>query len=328
MRRSDSNRERDRGRTEGKTSAIPKNGDDDEISEGQESPDMQTDLGLDPYLDLVKDLKMKLEASWTVTEDALIFYTNHQVEIQKVDTTRQQLNEMTKMCSDYRTTITSLQRIEGEKEQELAKEMAAIEEDRRKLSVLKEEAARREQRLAEEKSEFEDMTRRKEAEQLFNLKEEKAKLESEYKRQYAKRVEDLGKATKKSQDDHRKKNLDLQSKNDELAQSLEEQRRKLKDAEKRCKDIEKLRSLSETEVEDLSQKLKMAENEFGLYANSTEYLYVSNCSKPREQSVTLCSKSEFLKIQNDVQTIALRYVDQMKVDVEFPNRKFMLLLFC
>jgi hypothetical protein len=319
-----------RGRIEDWTSTTPKNGENDESSEGQESSDAQTDLRLDPYLALVKDLRMKLEASQTVTEHALVFYTNHQVEIQKVDTTRQQLHEMTTMCDDYRITITSLQRIEGEKERKLAKEIAAIQEDRRELDVMKEEADRHKQQLVEEKIEFEDIMRRKEAEQLLNLQEEKGKFESEYKRQHAKQVEDLGKATKKSQDDDRKKILDLQNKNKELAQSLEEQRRKLKDAEKRCKDTEKLRSLSETEVEDLSQRLKMAENEFGLNANSTEYLHVSKYSNPQEASLMFYSGSEFLKIQNEVRTVSLRYVEQLKVDVilQFSYHNYILSSFC
>ena len=281
-RQSNDNRGRDRGRDKDWTSAVPNNRHDDETSEGRESPDAQTDLEFDPYLTIVEDLKMKLEASQTATEAALVFYTKHQVEIQKVDTTRQQLNQMMEKCSDYRIVISNLREFEGEKEREVAKRMAAVDEDRKELGVLKEKAARHMQQFAEEKSEFEDMMRTKEAEQVLKLQEEKAKLEREHNKQYAKRVEDLEKATKKSQDDDRKKILDLQTKNDELVKGLEEQRRKLKDAEKRCKDIEKLRSLSETEVEDLSQKLKMAENEFGLRANSTEYLYVSNCSKPRE----------------------------------------------
>jgi len=281
-RQSSGNRGRDRGWNENWTSAISNNRHDDETSEDQESSDAQTNLEFDPYLARVKDLKMKLEASRTAAEDVLVFYTQHQLEIQRVDTTRQQLNSVTETCSDYRIVINNLRQFGAEKEQELANEVAAIEKDGKELDVLKEEVARHKQQLAGEKSEFEDMMRTKEAEQLLKLQEEKAKLESEYNKRYAKRVEDLEKVTKKSQDDDRKQILDLQIKNDELVQGLEEQRRKLKDAEKRCKDIQKLRSLSETEVEDLSQKLKMAENEFGLSANSTEYLHVSNCSKPQE----------------------------------------------
>ena len=273
---SSSNRERDKNRNEGKPSTDLMNGGDDESSDGQESSDEQTDLGLDPYVTFIEDLKMKLDASQRATEAALVFYTNHQVEIRKVDTTRQQLIEATKLCEDYRIAITTLQRLDGDKEQTVAKKMAAIEEDRRELDVLKEDAAKHKQRLAEEKIAFEEMTRKKEAEQLLKLKEEKAKLETVYKNQFAKRVEELGKATQKSQDDQRKKISDLQSKNDELAQSLEELKRKLKDKEKSCRDIEKLRSLSENEVDELTRKLKMAENEFGLYSNSTEYFHVPN----------------------------------------------------
>jgi chromosome segregation ATPase len=317
-------------RNEDWTPTIPKSGADDEISQGREASDTQTEVELDHYLDLVKDLKMKLEAYRTVTENALVFYTSHQVEIQRVDTTRQQLNDMTTMCSDYRTTITSLQRHERDKEQELAKESAAIEMDRTNLDVMKEEVDRHNQQLAEEKIEFIDMMRRKEAEQLSSLQEEKAKFESEYQKQYAKRVEDLGKATKKIQDDDRQRMLNLQNKNEELAQNLEEQGRKLKDAEKRCKDIEKLKSLSESEVEDLSQRLEIAENEFGLSANSTEYLHVPKYSNPYEASLILYSGSEFLKIQNDVRTISLRYVEQMKINVvlQFSNHNSMLVSFC
>jgi hypothetical protein len=153
---------------------------------------------------------MKLEASRTVAEDVLVFYTQHQLEIQKVDTTRQQLKEMTKKCDDYKITISILQEFKGEKEQELAKEKAAIERDREELDVLKEEEARHKKQLAKEKSEFEDMMRRKEAEQLLKLQEEKSKLASKYNKQYTKRVEDLGKAMKKSQEDDRKKTFDLQ----------------------------------------------------------------------------------------------------------------------
>ncbi|RDL35986.1 Uncharacterized protein BP5553_06598 [Venustampulla echinocandica] len=285
-RQSNGNRGRDRGWNEDWTSAIPNNRHDDVTSEGREPSVAQTDFEFDPYLVLVEDLKMKMEASRTVAEDVLVFYTQHQLEIQKVNTTRQRLNEMTKKCSDYSIVISSLQKFEGEKRQELDKEAATIKKDRKELDVLKEEVARHKQQLAEEKREFEDMIRTKEAEQLLKLQEEKAKLATEHNKKYDKRVEELEKATKKSQDDDRKKILDLEIKNDELVQGLEEQRRKLKDTEKRCRDVEKLRSLSETEVEDLSQKLKMAEND----------------------------QSEFLKIHNDVHAISSRYVEQIKVN--------------
>jgi chromosome segregation ATPase len=215
---------------------------------------------------------MKLDASQTATETALVFYNKHQAAIQKVDTTRQQLKQMTEKCSDYRIVINKLREFEGEKERELATEVAAIDEDRKELDFLKEQAARQMQQFVEEKREFEDMKRTKEAEQVLKLQEKKAELEREHNKQYDKRVADLEKVTKKSQDDDKKKITDLQSKNGELVGDLEEQRRRLKDAEKRCKDIEKLRSLSDTEVEDLSQKLKMAVNEFGLCANTNEYL--------------------------------------------------------
>lgn len=268
------NKGRDRGQNEDGTPAIHNNTHNDESSEYSESSDAQTDF--DPYLTSFKDLKMKLEATLAATDDVITFYTPHQVEFRKVDTTRQQLNEATKKCSDYRDVIATLKNLKGEEEQELTKELASVEKDRKELAVLKAEVAIQKQQLAEEKSKFQDMMKTKEADQLLQLQKEKAKLESHSQKQYAKQVEDLKKATKKSQDDDSKKMLDLQSKNNELVKELEEQRRRLKDTEKKSKDIEKLRSLSETEVEDLSQRLKMAENQFGLCTNSAEYLYVSN----------------------------------------------------
>src|SRR4051794_15297207 len=132
---------------------------------------------------------MKLEASRTAAEDVLVFYTQHQLEIQKVDTTRQQLKEMTKKCDDYKIGISMLRTLEAEKEQELAKEKAAIGKERKELDIWKEEEARHKQQLTKEKSEFEDMMRRKKEEQILKLQEEKAKLESEYNNQYTKRVE-------------------------------------------------------------------------------------------------------------------------------------------
>ncbi|EHK97244.1 hypothetical protein M7I_6974 [Glarea lozoyensis 74030] len=263
--------ERDRGRNRDLTSAIRNDGEDDEISEGQESPDV-TDLEIDQYLAVVEDLRMKLDASQMATETALVFYGKHQAEIQKVDTTREQLKQMTEKCSDYRIVINNLQQFEGEKERELARKKAAIDEDRRKLDSLKEQATKYMQKLEEEKREFENTKITKEAKQVLKLQEKKAELEREHNKRYDERVADLEKAIKKSQDDDKKKITDLQSRNDELVKDVEEQRRRLKDAEKRCKDVEKLRSLSETEVEDLSQKLKMALNEFGLCASTSEYL--------------------------------------------------------
>jgi hypothetical protein len=183
---------------------------------------------------------------------------------------------MTKKCNDYKIAISILKKLEEEKEQESAKEKAAIQKDREELDVLKEEEARRQQQLAKEKSEFEDMMRSKEAEQLLKLKDEKVKLASEYNKQYTKQVEDLKKAMKKSQEDDREEIINLKVTNDNVMQDLEEQRCKLKETQKRCKDMETLRDVSESKVEDLTQKLKMAENEFGLSANSTEYLYVTH----------------------------------------------------
>ena len=81
--------ERDRGRNRDLTFAIYNDGQDDEISKGQESPDVQTNLEIDLYLAVIEDLKMKLDASQTATETALVFYNKHQAAIQKVDTTRQ-----------------------------------------------------------------------------------------------------------------------------------------------------------------------------------------------------------------------------------------------
>lgn len=223
---------------------------------------------------------------------------------------------MTKRYNNYRIVISSLRNIGGEKEQELAEEEAAIKRDRKELDVLREEVIRNKQQLAKEKSEFKDIIRIKEAQQLLRLQEEKAKLKSEHNKQYTKRIEDLTKATKKSQDNNKKKILDLQNKNNELIYGLEEQRRQLKNTEKRYKDIEKLRSLSKAEAEDLSQRLKIAENKFGLCANSTKYLHVSKYSKPRETVLLiLYSQSEFLKIHNDVQAISRRYTKQIKVDI-------------
>ncbi|EPE32152.1 hypothetical protein GLAREA_07285 [Glarea lozoyensis ATCC 20868] len=288
--------ERDRGRNRDLTSAIRNDGEDDEISEGQESPDV-TDLEIDQYLAVVEDLRMKLDASQMATETALVFYGKHQAEIQKVDTTREQLKQMTEKCSDYRIVINNLQQFEGEKERELARKKAAIDEDRRKLDSLKEQATKYMQKLEEEKREFENTKITKEAKQVLKLQEKKAELEREHNKRYDERVADLEKAIKKSQDDDKKKITDLQSRNDELVKDVEEQRRRLKDAEKRCKDVEKLRSLSETEVEDLSQKLKMALNEFGLCASTSEYF-----------------KSEFLKMQSDVQSLSYRYVKEIKID--------------
>lgn len=326
MKRNVSKRERNRGRNEDKNSVTPQNGDDGEISEDQELSKEQSDSGLDPYIARVEDLKMKLEACRTVAEDSLAFYTNHQVEIQRVDTTRQQLKDMTEKCNDYRNMITGIRRLEGEAEQALAIEKAGMKKDRKKLDDskeelddLKEEAARYVQQLAEERSAFEVMTRRKAEEQLVNLQEEKAKLEIDNKKQLAKRVEDLEKGTKKSQDDDKKKISDLQKKNDMLEERLKEQGQKLTEAAKSYKDCERLKSLSETENEGLTQQLEKAKNKFGLIANTTEYLHVSTCSKTRERPLTWCSQSEFLKIQNNVRTIAKHYVEQMKVDVEFPN---------
>ncbi|KAG9236199.1 hypothetical protein BJ875DRAFT_526516 [Amylocarpus encephaloides] len=227
-RQSNGKRNQIRDRNEDWTSAIPESKQDDETSEGEGSSDAQADLDLDPYLARVKDLNMKLEASRTAVEHTLGFYTQHQREIQKIDSTRQQLKEMREKCIAYGNTISGLQRLEREKEQE--------------------------------------------ADRLLQFQEKKTKLESEQDKRYAKRVEDLEKEMKKSQDDDRKKISDLQAKNNELVQDLEKERRKLKAAEKSYKDIEKLRSLSEAEAEMLSQKLKVAENEFGLDAQSTEYL--------------------------------------------------------
>src|SRR3954454_6508135 len=98
---------------------------------------------------------------------------------------------MTKKCDEYKIVISRLRELEGENEQKLAKERAAIEKDKKELVVLKDEEARRVQQLAKEKSEFEDTMRRKEEEQLLKLEEENAKLASEYNKQYTKREEDL-----------------------------------------------------------------------------------------------------------------------------------------
>jgi hypothetical protein len=84
----ESTRKRDRGWKEAWASAIPNNTHDDEANEDQEPSVAQSDSEFDPYFACIEDLKIKLEASRTVAEDVLIFYTQHQLEIQKVDTTR------------------------------------------------------------------------------------------------------------------------------------------------------------------------------------------------------------------------------------------------
>src|SRR4051794_27835860 len=107
-RQSNGNRRRNRGRNEVWTTTTPNNTHDDEAYEERESSVAQSDSDFDPYLARVEDLNMKLEASRTAAEDVLGFYTQHQLEIQRVDTTRQQLKQMTKKCDEYKIVISRL----------------------------------------------------------------------------------------------------------------------------------------------------------------------------------------------------------------------------
>ena len=76
-RQSSDNRERDKSRNKDKTFAVFNNRHDNETSKGRKSLDAQTNLEFDPYFTIVEDLKKKLEASRTATEDAFIFYIKY-----------------------------------------------------------------------------------------------------------------------------------------------------------------------------------------------------------------------------------------------------------
>lgn len=96
-------------------------------------------------------------------------------------------------------------------------------------------------------------------------------LEKQQDELYRARVEKLERETKERQDGDRRKIADLEAKNKELARKLEEQKSKLREAESKCKDTEMLKALYEEKAEKLKEDLKVAENEFKLNAETTEF---------------------------------------------------------
>ncbi|KAF8865565.1 hypothetical protein BDZ45DRAFT_711151 [Acephala macrosclerotiorum] len=262
--------------------------------EDQGASDPQANPNFGPYLEAIEELKTQMVAGQKAMKNVQTFFTRQKRDIEDAVGNRQQLLEMTKRCKEYKTTIKTLRTDELEKDEELAAKVADIEEERKELEIAKEEAVKCRKGLQEEKEKFGKRVSATEAEQKVKLQEQMMHLKKEQNEIYENRVKILERQTKERQDDDRKKIAELEAKNEKLLQELEEQKGKLDRVERKFKDAEMLKTVYEGKAEKLERDLKLAENEFGLNAETNEFY-----------------KERFLKIRSDIQDISSRYMKEL-----------------
>ena len=225
-----------------------------------------------PYLQAVEEFKTQMIAGQKAMKNVHASFTKQQYQIQDAVGTHQRLVEMTKQCKEYRITVKTLQNEENKRKEELAQEAADIAKEREVLERAKKDAEKYKEEIQEEKEKFGKKVKTIQAEQKVKMVELEKSLEKAVNEKYAQQMKDLEKGVKKGQEDDRNKIAALEAENIKLMQGLEEQKGKVRQIETKVKHVEDLRTYYEEMSEKLKQELKMAENEFGLGAETTDSL--------------------------------------------------------
>lgn len=244
--------------------------DDRKNAGNAEDEDLQTEPVFDPYLEGLEELETQMVVCQNVMKNFHHIYGKQRRAIQDAVETRQRLGDMTKQCKKLKTTIEILKNFEEEKDKKLAEKVADVEERKKALARAKEQAAEDKKQLEDKKEKFDDRMKLAELEQQAKLSQQKTDLEKTLDEEYRKRVEKLEREMKERQDGDRKRMADLEAKNEELEEKLEEQKENLRQSESKFNDIEKLKMLYQEESKKFREDLKVAENEFGLNAGTTE----------------------------------------------------------
>ncbi|CZR66413.1 uncharacterized protein PAC_16314 [Phialocephala subalpina] len=266
--------------------------------------DDQSNFNLLPYTSALWRATQAFAAAQKEVENVNDLYIAHAKEIEKVPEVHRRLAKLYDECvykdrriKQQKNTIAELQLESKDKEADLAKRRAKLEEDAEKLGAEKEEQVKKAQKA--EKS----MDVRK-AELKHNMEKELADLKEEQDKNYNSRLNELEDTKRKQGDEWKNKLNILEADNKKLLGDLKLREKQIEDLEgqlkktgDRLEDSEAAKTLYKKQKEDLEARYKEIQNEFGLTTQTTDFY-----------------KGKFAEISQAIEKISSQYFTDLPFD--------------
>ncbi|KAF8847043.1 hypothetical protein BDZ45DRAFT_682127 [Acephala macrosclerotiorum] len=266
--------------------------------------DDQSNFNLLPYTSALWQATQAIEAAQKKVENVNDLYIAHAKEIEKVPEVHRRLAKLYDECvykdrriKQQKNTIVELQLESKDKEADLAKRKAELEEDAEKLRVEKEEQVKKAQK-AEKSIDI------RKAELKHKMQKELADLKEEQDKDYNSRLNEL-EDTRRTQGDEWKNKLNiLEADNKKLLGDLKMREKKIEDLEEQLKktedrleDSEAAKTLYKKQKEDLEARYNEVQNEFGLTTQTTDFY-----------------KGKFAEISQAIEKISSQYFTDLPFD--------------